>query len=332
MEETRLALSSSAYRDALQATGARVVAIPVHSAFSRDGIRRIRAFLQTENIDILHTIGPKADLHGWLAGRGLVRLVSTVHGWLFRRDFKERLHEAVNRWVLRRFDRVIVLSSHYEALLARNGIQREKLVRIPSGFDPSSVHAVDADPAFAAGYLGRLSDEKQVEVFLGAIQRLVARGCQEKFLIAGDGPLRESLRARIESSGLSGQVEMSGYLLRDQFFSKIRTFVLPSRIENLPYTILESMAAGRPVVASRVGGVPDLVEDGKTGLLVPSGDEASLADALESLIRDTERARSLGQAGQVRLLDVFSPSLMVRKTVELYQSVIPSTNRLTPPR
>jgi glycosyltransferase involved in cell wall biosynthesis len=290
---------------------------PVAGAFSRACVRRLREALSAQGVCLLHSVGPKADLFAWLATRGgPVRHVSTVHGWLFRADWKERLHESVNRFCLRRCDRVICLSTHYESLLLRHGVRRDRLVRIPSGFDPTGLDGLspDAPREYAAGWMGRLSEEKDIGTFLDA----VALTTDVRFLIAGDGPLRPWVESRLREPALAGRVVLAGYLPRADFFRSVGALVMTSRIENLPYTILEAMACRLPVISTRVGGIPDLVEDGVTGLLTPATDARALADALARVLSDPALARRMGEAGRARLDREFSPARAVADHERLY--------------
>jgi glycosyltransferase involved in cell wall biosynthesis len=317
LEETRLRLDRSDFREALRTSGAEITMFPVAGAFSRACVRALREALRVQGILLLHSVGPKADLFSCLAARGSpVRHVSTVHGWLFREDWKERLHEAVNRFCLRRCDRVICLSTHYESLLLGHGVRRDRLVRIPSGFDPAGLDGIfpGAPREYAAGWMGRLSEEKDIGTFLDAVA-LTPAG---RFLVAGDGPLRPWVESRLREPALSGRVTLAGYLPRADFFRSVGALVMTSRIENLPYTILEAMACRLPVISTRVGGIPDLVEDGVTGLLTPPSDARALADALARVLPDPVLARRLGESGRDRLEREFSPARAIADHERLY--------------
>ena len=320
LEETRLGLARSDFRAAIQSLGVEIETLPVNSAYAPEAVRTLRGRLQDREISVLHTVGPKADLHGWLAaGRG-VRQISTVHGWLFRADAKERFHEALNRWVLRRCDRVIVLSRYYETRLLQSGVCRERLVRIPSGFAGPHPPAPTGTPEYAAGWMGRFSEEKQPEIFLEALALAAPRLPGARFVLAGDGHLRDSLRARAQALGLADRVDWPGYHPREVFFARVGVLVMTSKIENLPYTILEAMSSRRPVLATGVGGIPDLVEDGRTGFLVPPGEAAALADRLVDLAQNPARAAALGEAGHAKLLREFTVPAMVEAMVRVYEA------------
>ena len=171
LDEARLDSSApSPLADAFRAI-APVETIPVAGRLSRAAVRRIRDLLLADAPRaILHSTGYKADVHAVLASRSstLFPVVSTVHGWLFRRDIKERLFLAANLWALRRCSRVVVLSAFYENYLLRRGFSPLQLARIPTAYPPDAVPPADAadalwrdpDAPFTYGMLGRLSDEK----------------------------------------------------------------------------------------------------------------------------------------------------------------------------
>lgn len=322
MRESRRQDLAGDWLQALKGVVTRVEEMPVDRAFSPDFAARLGQWLVQEKMDILHAVGPKADLHAMLARKQApgCAFVATVHGWLFRRDLKERLHEAADRFALRRMDAVIALSSFYKTLLTRQVGPR--VVHIPSGFDPTGIAPASHLPSgpFRVGYLGRLSSEKNIDMLLSAAS-LMQNVDAFQFLIAGEGPDRAKLEARVAQDALA-QVSFLGSVARDDVLSRIDVLVLCSRIENLPYAILEAMAAGLPVVATRVGGIPDLVEEGTSGFLVCSNDTQALAAHLIALSRDREQAMDLGQRGRRLLDEKFSPSACAAGHRALYERLV----------
>ncbi len=164
-------------------------------------------------------------------------------------------------------------------------------------------------------FAGRLSPEKGVDVYLSA-----ARAAGIKAVVAGDGPLSGPLRATYPEATFTGHLDTAA--LRD-LLSRARASILPSvSLENTPLGVLESMASGVPVIASRVGGVPELVDDGVEGLLVPPGDPEALAAAMLSLMRDPGMARRMGQAGRMRVARDFTPDAHLGRLVRTYERAI----------
>lgn len=323
MRETRLS-GESALAPAMTALGIEHEALTVRSRFSRELVRSIRDRLVSRRANVLHAAGFKADTHAGLAARwgAVCPVVSTVHGWLGRPDLKERFYGWLDRRALARFDRVIALSRYYEKLLASRGVPPARLTRIPSGLDLETLGEVPAPAGpFTVGILGRLSWEKNHAMFLRAAERSMRSGSSTRFLIAGDGPDRGAIEAEIAQRGLQEHVRLAGYMAREDFFAAAQVMTLTSRIENLPYTVMEAMAWRRPVVATAVGGLPDLVDDGRTGYLVPSDDDAALAAAFARLADDPALRDRLGAAGRRKLEAEFTLSHMVRQHEDLYRSL-----------
>ena len=218
-------------------------------------------------MDVLHSTGYKADWHAyWAAKRGaLFPTVSTVHGWLFRWNWKERLFQVLNLRALRHFSRVIVLSDFYERYLRRHGLHPLQLARIPTGIQPDEVASEEMaaqlyatpDAVFTFGMLGRLSHEKEHGLMLDAavqLERHLATSPRSwRVLVAGDGPLRVQLQRQIERRGLQGRVILAGPMAAADFFQQVHVLVQCSRVENQPMSIMEAMAWMRSTIATRAG-------------------------------------------------------------------------------
>lgn len=317
--ETRLALSRSALQDAFAAADLPFSAVTTARRLSLKLVADLHELLRAQRATVLHSTGYKADLHGFLAARRAgIPQVSTVHGWLFRPDPKERFYAWLNVQVFRRCARVIALSRFYEQLLRARRVAG--VVRIPTGFacEGSVSGPAKSGGACTFGILGRLSSEKNHALFLEAAAALHRRGVAAGYLIGGDGPERAAIQERIRALGLRGAVELAGYVPTGAFFRRIDALVLCSRMENLPLVVMEAMARGIPVIATHVGGLPDLVEEGATGRLVPPGDPARLADAMAGFAEDPALAARLGAAGRAKLEREYSFELWIRRHRELY--------------
>jgi glycosyltransferase involved in cell wall biosynthesis len=323
--ETRLRLARSMVRQALRDRELPHEVIDTDSRFSLSPIRRIRELLQQHRADVLHTQGYKANLHGGLAARWgrITPIVSTVHGWLCRPIRREQFYDWLDRRILRRFQRVVVLSRFYEQALLAAGIRAQRLCRIPSGLNLQDMDPTPPpDTGFTVGILGRLSYEKNHAMFLRAAARVCQDGTPACFLIAGDGPDRPEIERQVRALGLSNNVILPGYLSRSDFFGQVHVVVLTSRIENLPYTILEAMAWGRPVIATRVGGVSDLIDDQQTGLLIEPDDHEGLARAITRLAQDPGLRDRFACHARRKLEREFALSNMVTKHIALYEDLL----------
>ena len=347
LEEARLAAEGESPLAAAFREVAPVEGIPVAGRISWAAARRIRERVEAEGEGALvHSTGYKADVHAVLASRGsrLFPVVSTVHGWLFRRELKERLFLEANLWALRHCSRVVVLSAFYEEWMRRHGFTPLQLARIPTAYPPEQVPAEkdaaalweDEGTPFVFGMLGRLSEEKDHEMLLRAAARLARRtdGSPRpwRVLIAGDGPLRERLERQIARLGLADRADLAGPMDSDAFFRRVHVLVQCSRVENQPMSVMEAMAWARPVIATRAGGLLEWVEDDDpsagpcgegTGRIVPRGDAVALGEALLAAWRNPERARAEGERGRRRLLATPGIEAMVSEHLGIYAAVLP---------
>ena len=349
LDETRLDSSApSPLADAFRAI-APVETIPVAGRLSRAAVRRIRDILLADAPRaILHSTGYKADVHAVLASRSstLLPVVSTVHGWLFRRDIKERLFLAANLWALRRCSRVVVLSAFYENYLRRHGFTPLQLARIPTAYPADAIPSPDAADAlwrdttspFTYGMLGRLSEEKDHDTFLRAAARLsrMTTGAPRpwRLLVAGDGPLRDRIGRRIDRLGLADRATLAGVMDPTDFFRRTHVLVQCSRVENQPMSVMQAMAWARPVLATRAGGLPEWVTPhpdnptvpapDATGWLLPVGDARALADTMHRCLQSPTLARATGLAARARLLSAPSTDAMIQAHLGLYSALLPA--------
>jgi glycosyltransferase involved in cell wall biosynthesis len=166
------------------------------------------------------------------------------------------------------------------------------------------------------GTVGRVSEVKRQDLLIRAFRLVLSRVPDAQLLLVGDGPWMGELRELTADLGLDDRVHFAGYQPRPEpYLQAMDVFALSSRSEGMPLAVLEAWAAGLPVVATRVGGLPELIDDGRTGVLVDFGDEHALAGALCDLIADPEFSRRLGEAGRNRVESLFS----LRRMADEYQ-------------
>lgn len=253
--------------------------------------RAVAALVRSLGADVVHTHGYHGTVVAYLAAKHhRVPLVATVHGYLGR-NWKERIYDAVDRWVLRRFDGVIAVSDVIERQLLASGVSRDRLHQVQNGFGPQATltrtearRALGLDEtAKAVGWIGRLSPEKGPDLLIGALRALRD---DETAIIVGEGPERprvESLLAAWPAAD-AARVRLVGF--RDDAAALLSAFdalVLSSRIEGTPMVLLEAVAARVPVVAFAVGGVPGLLPT-DAALLVPPLDVAALGAAVRQTL------------------------------------------------
>ena len=189
---------------------------------------------------------------------------------------------------------------------------------------PMSVWREGAGPVI--GVVARLQPEKDIATFVEAAAILVRRIPDARFVVVGDGPRRRDLAAKVARLGLSRRFQLLGF--RSDAAALIGGFdvlAVPSRTEGTPLTVLEAMAAGTPVVATRVGGIPEQVRHGYEALLVDPGDPVALAEAVAGLLADPGRAARITDLARIRLRDHFSPDVMLTSVLDCYHSVLAAT-------
>jgi len=220
-----------------------------------------------------------------------------------------------------------------------HGVERGKVLRVDNGIDVARYRngrarggeelrrELGIDPSWRViGTVGRLSEEKGHSCFLEAAERVVKSIGRVVFLIVGDGPLRRSLEEQASRTG-SGKEDVRFIFtgVRNDMpavYSIMDMFVLPSLTEGLPMALMESMASGRPAVATRVGAVPKLIQDGYSGLLVEAGRVSELAEAMMKLLRDPEKAREFAKRAQRGIEERFCSETMVDKYIGVYEGVL----------
>jgi glycosyltransferase involved in cell wall biosynthesis len=293
------------------------------SRMPRDVVRLAKA-LRSRRIEVLHSHMFGASLNGALAARiGRIPVfVTSEHG---RNTWKKPWHRWVERNVISRYAdaRICVSEDIRDVRRQRDRIPQDKLVVIPNGSQlgtPGSdvLHAV---PEVLA--VGRLIDAKDYPTLLRAAGLLRDQGRRFVLKIVGDGPLREALVRESVAAKLDSHVEWLGSR-RDVnvLMPACDVFVLSSIREGQPMVLLEAMAAARPIVATRVGGIPETVRDGAEALLVPPGNPAALAEAIARLLDDRALARRLGENARARMREKFSIEAMAQAHLNLYTQLL----------
>jgi glycosyltransferase involved in cell wall biosynthesis len=292
----------------------------------------IREFIKTNRVDIIHCHGYKSNFYGLLASKGRVPSVTTNHNWLTA-HWKLKTYCFLDSLWIRFFDRIVAVSNEVKKDMLKYRIPEEKIRVIDNGI---SLERFDnlvetrkmktqlgfEEKTRVIGTVGSLVTEKG-HIYLLEAARQVLDGVKDlKFLIVGNGPLRKSLEEKSEELGIEKNVVFMGHRKNVQeLLMAMDIFVLPSIKEGLPVALLEAMAAKRPVVATRVGAIPRVIESQDTGILVEPKDISGLRDALLSLIDDPERMNLLAKGGFGRVSTDFSSDEMCKHYLELYKEI-----------
>lgn len=197
-----------------------------------------------------------------------------------------------------------------------------KLQIVHCGIEPERYAAAPPPGGLRILFVGRLAAVKGVAVLLDALTDLVAEYPDLHLTLIGDGPDRAALEAQALDAGLAGHVSFEGYRSQSEVADALAAhdvFVLPSFAEGVPVVLMEAMAAGRPVITTRIAGVPELVEDGRSGYLVPPGNLAALREALGMMLRDPGNQAAMGKAGRDRVLAAYEIGSEARKLAALIE-------------
>jgi glycosyltransferase involved in cell wall biosynthesis len=285
---------------------------------------------------IVHTHLFKSDFHGRVAARlaGVPVVFSTLH--------------SCNDWAINPFyglgyglttifaDKIIAVADEVrDYAIKYSRISPERIVTIQNAVRIEKFEFMDrlgikireefgiSSSTLLVGIVGRLEEPKDHENFLKAASKIYRKNKDVRFLVVGSGSLRERLESLTNDLGLSKAVIFTG-LRRDvpAVMSALDLFVLSSRYEGLPVVVLEAMAAKKPIVATRVSGVPGVVEDGNTGILVNPGDPGALAKACLYLLERPELRIQMGNAGYERVKRNYSMDAFIEKSIDLYRDYL----------
>jgi glycosyltransferase involved in cell wall biosynthesis len=296
--------------------------------------------LRRSGADLLLCSGYKPDIIGWLAARRAgVPAVAVAHGWTAATR-KVRLNEALDRWVLRRLACTVCVSEDMAVRVRRAGVPPDRVTVIRNAIDtPTLDHP---DPAYRQmlqglfarprthliGSAGRLSPEKGFDQLIEAAALVTQAEPDAGFVVFGEGPLRAALSRLITERGLEGRFVLGGF--RSEMPSLLPHFdlaVLSSYTEGLPVIVLEALAAAVPVVATAVGGTPEVLEDGVHGYLVRPGDPVALADRILRLLRSEADRREMGGRGRQRVREQFTFAAMALQYQQLFDRLSRSPER-----
>jgi glycosyltransferase involved in cell wall biosynthesis len=306
-------------------------------------IRDLRALWQLIRIirqgkyQIVHTHNSKGGILGRLAAWWcrVPIVIHTIHGFAFHDSeplWRRRLFIFLERRAAKMAHKLIAISQPLQDWGLRLGIGKpEQYTKIYSGIEiekfriPVDVPRLRkdlglAETDFVFGLVAKLWDGKGHMTAIEALPRILEEAPNARLVFVGDGYLRPALEAHAKKFGVEKQVVFTGFR-KDiaELNAMFDLAILISDFEGMGRVLLEAMVMGKPVIATNVGGIPDVVRDGRTGFLIPPGDPAKLAEKVIQLARDPGLRQSMGAAGEQRITEQFSAATMVRKIVEVYE-------------
>jgi glycosyltransferase involved in cell wall biosynthesis len=321
--------------DKVKETGTRVESFRLPRRKDISWLLDFGRLLRDLRADVFHAhlISPLACTHG-VVGAGIVRIprVATQHlYWEPETNRSVRLQKVLSLLV----DRFVAVSEHVARELRRDVLRPGTVQVVPNGIHLDPFQSA-ADPAFRLALTGGTTNRPIVLTLarlwwrkgLNYLLEAAALVPQAMFVVAGEGPERELLETQARDAGIAARVVFLGQ--RDdipRLLAACDVFVLPSLFEGLPLSVLEAMAAGKPVIATDVGGTAEAVIEGRTGLLVPPRDPLALASALSTVLNDRNLAAEFGRAGRLRATNEFSAEKMTLRNEAIYEDVLARSRR-----
>ena len=303
----------------------------------------LRRLVRERGIDIVHAHDYKTDLLALLLARaeGAIAL-ATAHGWTGHAPRERRIYYPADRWILRRFPRVIAVSDEIRDTLIASGSRPERVVTVLNGIDPARFSRTAGagrgvraelglgDDTIAIGSVGRLEPQKRYDILIRAFGRVRQTLPQARLVIVGDGSQRAALDALVRSLGLEASCILTGH--RSDIVESLHAldlFVQSSDYEGTPNAVLEAMAVETPVVATTAGGTAQLIDDGVHGRLVAPGDPDRLAAAIVAALADRPALAAWARAARRRIETELSFAARMRRVEAICEALVGSP---APPR
>ena len=327
------------FYDEARKEGLNIELLEQSSRFDFSVLKEIRGIIQEENYNLLHSHGARANLLSMLL-RADIPVVTTLHSD-YLMDFNDNFFKKIvftplNMLSLRYMDHYITISPELQETIIERGFPRDKTSFVFNGLDfDREVSCISREEflsskgvpfnsqAVYAGILARLHPIKGHEVFLKGAARVLKSYENVRFIMGGDGSQKNELESLARKLNIENYVFFIGFVDNPyDFFNAIDINILTSYHETFPYALLEGAKMKKPSISSRVGGIPQLIIEGKTGYLFESGDDSELAEKMELLLESRERRLALGEALYKLGREKYSCASMAKQFIEIYHKVI----------
>lgn len=323
-------------RERAAEASAEIIEIDDRGKIDLSAVRQAIRLCRQRNVDIWHAHDYKTNLIGIIARRfHSMKLITTAHGWVNFAGQTPTYYRLDKRWFLPRYEKVICVSPTVLEECLQAGVPETRCVMIENAIDhvqfkrtSNATTAKQQDfgvpqERILIGSIGRLSDEKGFDLLIDAFTRLVGQGLDAKLVIAGEGPEQASLQKQIEASGIPDRIELLGFCQDTRrFLESLDLFVLSSHREGLPNVVLEAMAVGAPVIATRVGGVPRLLTDYQDGRLIDADSSHQIGDAIRELVDAPAMREQISQAAVKTIRERWSFESRMQKIADLYAELL----------
>lgn len=339
-----LCIMEGIFTEEARELGIPVTIIPQTRRYDLSVNRKICDYINSSGCDIVHCHGARANyISLFIMHKIKVPMITTLHSD-YKLDFKDNVRKQmfytpINSFALRRFDHILCVTDAFKNMLVERGFKKNRIEVIYNGIDFKPELEVVEKEAFYdrlhikynpnkkyVGIAARLYAVKGVDVFLKAADVLSKKCDNIDFIVLGDGDMWDYCESYVKEKGLEGRVYLAGQIMNsivmNSFYKYIDVNTLSSYSESFPYALLEGARMKKATVATAVGGIPEMIEDGKSGYLVPSGDYEAFADRLEELCNNDELRTKLGNEFYNRALNNFSVESMANTHINIYKKII----------
>lgn len=339
-----LCIMEGIFTEEAKELGIPVTIIPQEKRYDLSVLGKITSYMNESGADLIHCHGARANyIYLLIKGKLKAPVITTLHSD-YKLDFKDNkrkqmIYAPINSFALRRFKHILTVTRAFKDMLISRGFKAERLSVIYNGLDFEKIlPCVPKEEFFKrinvsynpdkkyVGIAARLFAVKGVDVFLKAA-KIVCQKCDDiDFIVLGDGEMWDKLKGYVEENNLRDRVFMVGQVtdpvVMNSFYRAIDVNTLTSYSESFPYALLEGARMKKATVATAVGGIPEMIEDSKSGFLVDSGDVETLAERMTRLCHDLNLNISLGEAFYERASTLFSAEKMANTHIEIYNSII----------
>ena len=317
--------------------GLHVVYFTMKRGLSPNGILKIFLFIKRNKIQLIHSHGFKPNIYLGLIPKKILKInvISTIHGWAKKyADRKLAVYEMLNCFFIKRFSKCIAVSEGVRQDMLKKGIPSNKIIIIYNGINLNTASKLlkqkeikkelnIPNDAFVVGTAGRLVKEKGMEIFIKGAAKFLWYNPDAVFLIAGDGPLYSNLKNEAKGLNIDSKLLFVGFVDKIyEYLLILDVFVLSSLTEGLPMILLEAMNAGCPVICSRVGGIPEVINNNINGFLIDSNNPDALSEKLILLYNNPSLKNNIAIKGQEYIKKMFSANKMADEYVKLYDKLI----------
>ncbi|KHE92950.1 MAG: glycosyltransferase family 4 protein [Candidatus Scalindua rubra] len=338
-------LPTGAFIKKIEGSGAQIKSVDMRNRFNPGVIWQLSSLIKREGVDIVHSQGARADFFARVAAKlaGAPVVVSTVPMPVKGFDvspIRKLIYTAFNRFSERFVDRFMVVSDALEKMMIeQHKIDPQRVVKIYNGIEKEEYCISDEEIMLGRlkfrmesglgedvpviGVIGRLVWQKGFEYFIEAIPEVLKKFKEARFLLVGVGELKDVLEAKCKRLKLGDKIIFTGFRndIKD-ILASIDVFVMPSLLEGLPMILLETMAMAKPIVATDIDGIKEVLYNGEMGLLVPPKDPKALSGAIVDMLVHRDKAYQMGMAARKIVKGKFEVDIMVQKVEDVYEELL----------